>query len=531
MLYPERAQRQRGISNNPTKVEKQNPNPFGVRVGDLISRLSGEKAQPLSSDSYLSRRRHSIPPPTSGLIPLGVPDLHLRDRIPDLHLRQFNSKVRRGVREATLSASAAGLVDLGGLLKDKELELLGSSGCREEQMNNSAERPSPSRSASSVGDDTPLAPALLVYHESARSIVFRDHLRRQASSTSVNTISSVVPPGSRSRSRSRPRKKKLHGLTEASDEEGAESDSSTASGGSRGSRGSRGSKGSRGSRSRRHRRNHSHASQTSDAAATGGAVGLPLDGGSQHDTIDSSRHSIDSFGTEVIIGGFTPKIDPLPKLDLTQSDEFAPLFESDPDKAEVWAEMSEAEREVVEALRDGYAVVKTISNTEWTSFLNRFLNPVVNRRLAQSKHEDRPPSENGDDGTGIVEKQVRPFNSFVSSTSLLPSNGKKMRCYGSTKQYVTGVVFELPRSHPNGESEDEVVKRTRTWGWQAGYSAKTEFNIDMRGNLINGREEALVSLAGLRRLNHSYLHDKDYGKWDAYLTSLSAKKRSVSAPR
>ena len=484
MLYPERAQRQSGIS---TEVEKQNPNPIGLRVGDLISR-------------------------TFDPIPRSVPDLHLRDHIPDLHLRQFyNSKVRRGVREAALSASAAGLVDFRGLLEDKGLELLGGSGCREEDMssatNNGTERPSPSRSASSVGDDKPLAPAVLVYHESARSIVFRDHLRRQASSTSVNTISSVVPPGSRSRSRSRPRtptkglgKKKLHGLTEASDEEGAESDSSAASGGSRGSRGS---KGSRGSLSRRHRRNHSHASQSSDAVATGGAVGLPLDGGSQHDTIDSSRHSIDSFGTEVIIGGFTPKIDPLPKLDLTQSDEFAPLLESDPDKEEVWAEMSEAEREVVEALRDGFAVVKTISNTEWTPFLNRFLNPVVNRRLAQSKHEDRPPPEDGDDGTGSAEKHVRPFNSFVSSTSLLPSNGKKMRCYGSTKQYVTGVVFELPRSHPNGESEDEVVKRTRTWGWQAGYSAKTEFNIDMRGNLINGREEALVSLAGLRRLNHS----------------------------
>ena len=524
MLYPESAQRQaRGISN-PANFETHNP--IEVRVGDLISRPSGEEVEPEPSNinKQLTGRSDPTPPLTFGLIPRVVPDLylrdriqdlHLRDRIPDLHLRQINSKVRRGVREAALSASAAGFVDWRGLVEDKELDQLGGSGCREGHMSdasNSAERPSPSRSASSVGDDKPLAPAVLVYHESARSIVFRDHLRRQASSTSVNTISSVVPPGSRSRSRSRPRtpikglgKKKLHGLAEASDEEGAESDSSAASGSSRGSRGSRGSKGSRASRSRRHRRNHSHASQSSD-------VGLPLDAGSQHDTIDSSRHSVDSYGTEVIIGGFTPKIDPLPKLDLTQNDEFAPLLESDPDKAEVWAEMSEAEREVVEALRDGFAVVKTISNTEWTSFLNRFLNPVVNRRLAQSKHEDRPPPEDGEDGTGSMEKQVRPFNSFVSSTSLLPSNGKKMRCYGSTKQYVTGVVFELPRFHPNGESEDEVVKRTRTWGWQAGYSAKTEFNIDMRGNLINGREEALVSLAGLRRLNHSYLHDEDYGE-------------------
>ena len=393
-----------------------------------------------------------------------------------------------------------------------------------DSQHNSAQRSSPgtSRSASRGGDERPLAPAVLVYHESARSIVFRDHLRRQASSTSVNTISSAVPPGSRSRSRSRSRprtpitglgKKKPHGLAEAT-EEGAESDSSAASGGSRGSRGSRGSKSSPGSRSHRHRRSHSHASQSSGAApataAAGDAVGLPLDASSHHDTIDSSHHSIDSYGTEVIVGGFTPKIDPLPKLDLTQKDEFAPLLESDPDDPVVWAEMTEAEREVVEALRDGFAVVKTISNTEWTSFLHRFVTPVVNRRLAQSKHEDRPPPEDGNEGN--MEKHLRPFNSFVSSTSLLPSNGKKMRCYGSTKQYVTGVVFELPRSHSGGDDEDKVVKRTRTWGWMAGYSAKTEFNIDMRGNLINGREEALVSLAGLRKLNQSYLHDKDYGK-------------------
>ena len=311
-----------------------------------------------------------------------------------------------------------------------------------DSQRNSAQRSSPgtSRSASSGGDERPLAPAVLVYHESARSIVFRDHLRRQASSTSVNTRSSAVPPGSRSRSRSRSRprtpitglgKKKLHGLAEAT-EEGAESDSSAASGGSRGSRGSRGSKSSPGSRSHRHRRSHSHASQSSGAApataAAGDAVGLPLDASSHHDTIDSSHHSIDSYGTEVIVGGFTPKIDPLPKFDLTQKDEFAPLPESDPDDPVVWAEMTEAEREVVEALRDGFAVVKTISNTEWTSFLHRFVTPVVNRRLAQSKHEDRPPPEDGKEGN--MEKHLRPFNSFVSSTSLLPSNGKKMRCYG-----------------------------------------------------------------------------------------------------
>lgn len=355
-----------------------------------------------------------------------------------------------------------------------------------------------------------------IYHESARSIVFRDHLRRQASSVSINTISSVVPSGghtrsrSRSTSRSRPRTpikglgKKLKGLAEASDEEGGESDSSAAtvsskgSHGSGGSRSSRSSRASRSSRGRRRHRRHSNAS----------SVGLSIDG-SYHDTVDTSRHSASSVTSEVIISGFTPQIDPLPKLDLTQNDEFTPLLESDPGKEDVWSTMSEAEREIVEALRDGFAVVKTISNSEWTSFLKRFKVPVVDRRLAQSKHEDKPPLED-DDSSGDA-RLMRPFNSFVSSTSLLPSNGKKMRCYGSTKQYITGVVFQLPSSYPNGESEEEAVVRTRTWSWPAGYSAKTEFNIDNRGNLINGREEALVSLSGLRALNHSYLHDEDHG--------------------
>ena len=37
-----------------------------------------------------------------------------------------------------------------------------------------------------------------------------------------------------------------------------------------------------------------------------------------------------------------------------------------------------------------------------------------------------------------------------------------------------------------------------------------EFNIDHNGNLTNGREEALVPLSGMRKMNHAYLYDKDY---------------------
>lgn len=83
-------------------------------------------------------------------------------------------------------------------------------------------------------------------------------------------------------------------------------------------------------------------------------------------------------------------------------------------------------------------------------------------------------------------------------------------CFGSTNEYAVGVVFALPSTYPDNSSEDEAARRTKTWSWPSGYSAKTEFNIDDHGNLINGREEALVPLSGLRQMNHSYLHDKDY---------------------
>ena len=97
-----------------------------------------------------------------------------------------------------------------------------------------------------------------------------------------------------------------------------------------------------------------------------------------------------------------------------------------------------------------------------------------------------------------------------------------MRCFGSTNEYPVGVVFALPSAFANDDSEDASAKRTRTWSWPSGYSAKTEFNIDRNGNLINGREEALVPLSGLRKMNHAYLHDTDYCKYiDASISSLA----------
>jgi hypothetical protein len=104
---------------------------------------------------------------------------------------------------------------------------------------------------------------------------------------------------------------------------------------------------------------------------------------------------------------------------------------------------------------------------------------------------------------------------YLSNLELIvksPTLGKKMRCFGSTNEYPVGVVFALPTAFSKDESEDVATKRTRTWSWPSGYSAKTEFNIDRNGNLINGREEALVPLSGLRKMNHAYLHDTDYSE-------------------
>jgi len=238
--------------------------------------------------------------------------------------------------------------------------------------------------------DKPIAPAVLVYHESARSIVFRDHIRRESLS-----------------------------------------------------------------------RQSSAASESS--------------------TSDS-----------VSIANFQPILQPLPPLELSANDQFQELLEPIEDH-----ELSKAEREVLELLATQFACIKTLKNSDWTNFLRRFLTSQKMDHHSPGIHDDISAHDNF------------AFNSFVTSTTLLPESGKKMRCYGSSKEYTTGVVFALPTLY-EGESEDEAVARTNTWAWPSGYAAKTEFNIDSRGQLINGRQEALVPLSGLRRHNHEYVHSKDY---------------------
>eukprot|EP00980_Cylindrotheca_fusiformis_P013881 scaffold3598_cov115-Cylindrotheca_fusiformis.AAC.17 len=282
---------------------------------------------------------------------------------------------------------------------------------------------SPRSSSSRQGGSLP--PPVLVYHESARSIVFRDHLRRAAA-----------------------------------DGEQTEKKNGDQSVGSE----------------------HQEHVHTSEEFSNGMDAMSALFGDG------TSESSSGSMSERVAIQGFTPNIVPLPHLELGPNDEFAPLLVSD-NKVD-W---TDAEREVVGMLENEQAVVKTIKNSDWTDFLHRFKTP----HPPKGSHNDIPSSDKF------------PFNSYVTSTTILPSGGRKMRAYGAPAVYTTGVVFALPQFE-NEEEESKSAELTRTWSWPSGYSAKTEFNIDSRGNLINGRQEALTPFSTLRLYNDDYLHKEDY---------------------
>lgn len=71
-------------------------------------------------------------------------------------------------------------------------------------------------------------------------------------------------------------------------------------------------------------------------------------------------------------------------------------------------------------------------------------------------------------------------------------------------------MFALPDFGNETHREDEVASATGTWCWPSGYSAKTEFNVDSRGELINGRAEALIPVSKMRELNDDYITKSDY---------------------
>lgn len=246
----------------------------------------------------------------------------------------------------------------------------------------------------------PVEEPILVYHESARSIVFRDHLRRavRQSSSSSSVVTEAKSDGNQS-------------LLQPS------------------------------------------AGSTSDVLEIANVGAETLAPGAALPPLQVNSPSIQ-------IAGFQPKIVPLPALELGPSDEFQELLESVCDKnSDVF---TEAEKEVCQMLRKQRCTVKTIKNVDWTDFLCRFLEPRPNKgNSSPHEHDDIAP-----------DNEVFPFNSFVTSTSLLPPDGKRMRCFGSPSQYTTGVVFSLPSEFDDATAEDEATARTQTWSWPSGYSVR-----------------------------------------------------------
>ncbi|KAG7374397.1 hypothetical protein IV203_013492 [Nitzschia inconspicua] len=309
-----------------------------------------------------------------------------------------------------------------------------------------------SSSSSKKGD---LPPPVLVYHESARSIVFRDHVRRACDVAEEQQA-------------------RLQGIHGATRHQSFLSDRPLES-----------PKVSRRLRSLSEHYVQEDPMLSSELTEMSNLFGAP----------DSFTDSIRSLSS-VEIQGFQPHVVPLPQLKLGYKDVFEPLLEAPESQHEQY--WTEEEKLVVDLLQNQRAVVKTIKNSEWTSFLHRFKCPQSKKGKYPSNKDDIGPHG-----------ERFPFNSFVTPTSLLPAGGKKMRCYGAPATYTTGVVFALP-IFDSDQSEEEAAKQTGTWSWPSGYSAKTEFNVNARGELINGREEALVSHSKLRQFNKDYLNKTDY---------------------
>jgi hypothetical protein len=335
---------------------------------------------------------------------------------------------------------------------------------------------------------SPLPPPVLVYHESARSIVFRDNMHR-ACDAAAEQVASILVGSVPSPSSSKIEKYDHKGTRHASFVLDRPSTSSLEDTDHPDMR-------------RAASINLGELAELKADDDNNNVSNQPLSGSLVLDGIvhRNSTHSVD-------IKGFQPQIVPLPRLQLGRNDEFQSLIMSDESQQEQY--WTDREKEVYQMIMDQKATIKTIKNTDWTQFLHRFKIPrdPMNGEEYRNKRDDIGPHHDtdcDDSGSGAF-----PYNSFVTSTTMLPSGGIKMRAYGTTSNYTTGVVFAIPKFE-NEQLEEEAAKITNAWSWPSGYSAKTEFNIDRRGELINGRAEALVPLSKLRMMNNDYVSKNEY---------------------
>lgn len=384
------------------------------------------------------------------------------------------------------------------------------------------------QSLSSGVTDTPvLEKATIVYHESARSIVFRDHLRRAhkhhikaAAASSSSSAASAPPPAAakKEKKEGRRRKPRLRSKSNAS----AMSNISESSDVSSKQLSAAASASASASRS------PSHDDQMTFEYSNGTSEGdiTRVHGHINPSALKTVSSMDDNDQTpKVIIANFTPEIDPLPPLQLEPHDEFSELLLSNPyvwregegpeeavRNETVWDTLSDAEKDVVDRILHQKCAVKTIKHDDVAAFISKF---PIKENDESAKRWMHPKDFIDATKAEKIQKYKEcdtDHHSFYTSLSLLPSYGLKMRCYGSTREYPLGVVFALP-DFDDEESEDLAAERTYSWSWPAGYAAKTEFNIARNGALINGREEALAPISKLRQMNHSYIYDRDYGEF------------------
>ena len=307
--------------------------------------------------------------------------------------------------------------------------------CSEITMTNRQRTPSPAVHVATAITPTsnklpnsagkPIPQAVLVYHESAYSIVFRDHLRRQQKA--IRQTSTLMEQSSHG-----------DGIGSGGGNESAGYGSAGAHAYRRHTDGSRRtatatsrgapytiteesdmgyeSTGSRGS-------THSGGGESSSSVTSfrGGSSNPSQNNTYNINSITNQKKMPISELQPVVVANFQPVIQPLEPLELHSSNVFEPLLNANPSSLD----LTEAECEVVELLRKEQAVVKTIRNADWTAFLQKF---IPEEEGGWGKHEYHPShrTHDGESGGDIDDAMKYPYNSFVTSTSLLPSCGKKM---------------------------------------------------------------------------------------------------------
>lgn len=112
---------------------------------------------------------------------------------------------------------------------------------------------------------------------------------------------------------------------------------------------------------------------------------------------------------------------------------------------------------LVDLFDDQLALVKSVRNTDWLELIRKL---------------------NGDG------------NAFRTSVSLPPPGAVKMRLFGEPRTNCAGLVWDRSQ-----------VDLSEAYIWPSGYMAKTEFNLTHKGELVNGRSSALVTIDRLVECN------------------------------